>query len=305
MKKARLLHNPTAGDNDFSKKELIKLIEKQGFECEYASVKEDGWADFNEDTDFLIVAGGDGTVRRVAKALLKRRLLDKQYPVALLPHGTANNVACSLQIDGKAKEIVKTWHEHQLKPFDIGKVHGLPEDAFFLEAFGFGIFPRLMKVMSKKEEEIGDSVEEKLNAARLALCELVSDYEAKHCQVVIDGVEYDGNYLMVEIMNIRSIGPNLILAPDADPGDGCFNVVLVPESHRKKFQSFLQSEINGEFRDFGFQQIRAKHIKLICDCKELHVDDERIKLEEPVEINVEVMPSMLEFVTTGGEKVAD
>jgi diacylglycerol kinase (ATP) len=29
MKKTNLLHNPTAGDNDFSKKELVKLIKKK------------------------------------------------------------------------------------------------------------------------------------------------------------------------------------------------------------------------------------------------------------------------------------
>ena len=110
MKKVNLLHNPTAGDNDFSKKELAKLIKKEGFECAYASVKEEGWDNFEDDTDFLVVAGGDGTVRRVAKALMKRQILDKQFPIALLPHGTANNVATALGIEGEARDIVTKWH---------------------------------------------------------------------------------------------------------------------------------------------------------------------------------------------------
>jgi diacylglycerol kinase family enzyme len=298
MKKASLLHNPTAGDSDFSKKELTRLIEKEGFDCDYNSVKDVGWEQFDSNADFLIVAGGDGTIRRIAKVLVKRTLLDKRYPIALLPHGTANNVACALGIEGKAKDIVKRWHHYHLKSFDIGKVHGLSEDLFFLEAFGIGIFPRLMKIMSKLEDDIGESAKEKLNAARRVLVEIVRGYEAKHCTVVTDGKAHEGEYLMVEVMNIRSIGPNLVLAPEADPGDGMLEVVLVKESDRKKLLSFLECEIQGTAQKFGFKTIRAKQVQIVCDCKDLHVDDERIKVENPSTIKVEILPSALEFIIT-------
>jgi diacylglycerol kinase (ATP) len=298
MKKATLLHNPTAGDNDFSKKELVKLIKAEGFACSYASVKEDGWDEFDQETDFLVVAGGDGTVRRVAKALMKRKLLDKQYPLALLPHGTANNIATALDIAGEANEIIRRWHHYHLKSFDIGKIHGVRDDLFFLEGVGYGIFPRLMKTMSKLSDDVGDSVDERLNAARLVLCEIVQDYEAKPCTIIADGAEYSGNFLMVEVMNIRSIGPNLVLASNADPGDGELEVVMVSEEHRKRFQSFLQSQIDGAKPDFNFTTVRAKNVRIISECKDFHVDDERIKLEKQVEIQIEILPAMLNFIIT-------
>ncbi|TLV02766.1 diacylglycerol/lipid kinase family protein [Dyadobacter luticola] len=299
MKKAALLHNPTAGDNDFSKKQLIKLIEGEGFGCAYASVKEEGWDQFEDDTDFLAIAGGDGTVRRVAKALMKRKLLDKQFPLALLPHGTANNIACALGIDGEAQSIIQRWHHYHLKPMDVGKVHGLRDDLFFLEGLGLGIFPKLMKEMGKvPPEHLGETVPEKLNVARNVLCDLVSKYEAKPCTIIADGTEHTGNFLMVEVLNIRSIGPNLVLAANADPGDGEFEVVLVTEDHRKRFQSFLQSHIDGEVHDFNFTTIHAKHVKIMTDWKDLHVDDERIKIEAPVDIEIEILPGMLNFIIT-------
>jgi diacylglycerol kinase (ATP) len=298
MKRTTLLHNPTAGDNDFSKKELVKLIEKEGFECTYASVKEEGWDRFENETDFLIVAGGDGTVRRAAKALMKRKRLDKQYPLALLPHGTANNIATSLQIDGHPKDIIPHWHRYHLQPFDIGRIHGIGEDLFFLEAFGYGIFPRLMKVMGKIESDIGDTAEEKLKAARAVLYEVVQNYEARPCTIVADGVEHSGNYIMVEIMNIRSIGPNLVLASDADPGDGMLDVVMVSESSRGKFESFLLSRINNEDKEFSFSTIRAKKVKIFWDGKDVHADDERLKIEKPVEVEIEILPDMLQFMIT-------
>lgn len=301
MKRTTLLHNPSAGDNDFSKKELVKLIKKAGFECNYASVKEEGWDTFEDETDFLIVAGGDGTVRRAAKALMKRKLLDKQFPLALLPHGTANNIATALQIEGHAKDIVPHWHHSHLQPFDIGKIHGLGEDLFFLEAFGYGIFPRLMKVMDKIEGEIGESVEEKLKAARVVLYDIVQNYEARPCTIVADGVEHSGNYIMVEVMNIRSLGPNLVLAADADPGDGLLDVVMVSESSRAKFESFLLGRINGkEDSEFSFTTVRAKKVKIMWEGKDVHADDERLKVEKPLEVEIEILPDMLQFMITDG-----
>ena len=296
MKKTTLLHNPTAGDNEFSKKELLRIIKKEGFECTYASVKEEGWDAFDNETDFLIVAGGDGTVRRAAKALMKRKRLDKQYPLALLPHGTANNIATALQIEGHPRDIIPHWHHYRLKPFDIGRVHGVGEDLFFLEAFGYGIFPRLMKVMGKIESEIGDTAEEKLKAARAVLLEIVQTYEARPCTIVADGVEHSGNYIMVEIMNIRSMGPNLVLAGDADPGDGLLDVVMVSEESRNKFESFLLSRINDEVKEFSFSTIRAKKVTVFWDGKDAHADDERLKIETPVEVEIEILPDMLQFM---------
>ncbi|MCF0069203.1 diacylglycerol kinase [Dyadobacter sp. CY261] len=298
MKRTTLLHNPTAGDNDFSKKELVRLIEKEGFDCNYASVKEEGWDEFENDIDFLIIAGGDGTVRRAAKALMKRKRLDKQYPLALLPHGTANNIATALQINGHPKDIIPHWHRYHLQPFDIGRVHGICDDLFFLEAFGYGIFPRLMKVMDKIESDIGNTAEEKLKAARSVLLEIVQSYEARRCTIIADGVEHSGNYIMVEIMNIRSMGPNLVLASNAEPGDGFLDVVMVSEASRNRFESFLQSRINDDDKEFSFSTIRAKKLKILWEGKDVHADDERLKMEKPLEVEIEILPDMMQFMIT-------
>ncbi|QRQ99953.1 diacylglycerol/lipid kinase family protein [Dyadobacter sandarakinus] len=296
MKKVRLLHNPTAGDNDFTKEELVRLIGKEGFDCTYASVRDEKWDDFEEDTDFLIIAGGDGTVRRVSKALMNRKRLDKQFPLALLPHGTANNIAGALQVEGSVRDIVRSWHHDRLKLFDIGKVYGLDKDLFFLESFGFGIFPRLMKVMEKIHEEIGDSAEEKIRAARAMLYDVLLNYEASECRIVADGAEHSGKYVMVEIMNISSIGPNLALAPWADPGDGELEIVTVAASQRSKFETFLLNQINGVADTFHFTTIRGKNIAVYWEGKDVHADDELLKMQKSHEIQIKVQPGMLEFL---------
>lgn len=298
MKRAQLLHNPHAGEKDFSKKELMKLIEAEGFDCIYSSVKKDGWEKFDDETDFLIIAGGDGTIRRAAKALVKRKLLDKQFPIALLPHGTANNIAATLNIAGDVSDIIRSWHKSTPKKFDLGKVWGLSDELFFLEGFGFGIFPKLMKVMKKMEEQLSENREEKIRMARAVLYDVVMSYKARQCTIVADEVDHTGKYILVEVMNTTSIGPNLGLSNSGDPGDGEFEVVLIPESHQKKFEAFLLNRINGKEDTYAFTTLKAKKIQIFWEGKDLHADDEIVKIEKPVKVTIEIQPGILAFLVT-------
>src|ERR1700693_2303775 len=108
MKIINLLHNPTAGNEDHSKEELISLLEENGYECRYSSMKKD-WKNLEEKVDFIVAAGGDGTIRKITKELLERKLSEKIWPIALLPLGTANNVAQTLEINGSTEEIIQSW----------------------------------------------------------------------------------------------------------------------------------------------------------------------------------------------------
>src|SRR5690349_12611797 len=77
MKNIQLLHNPAAGEGQYSKKDLLRIICSEGHECSYSSTKKEGWECLtNEQPDFIAVAGGDGTVRKLARELLNRKVLD-------------------------------------------------------------------------------------------------------------------------------------------------------------------------------------------------------------------------------------
>ncbi len=64
----------------------------------------------NEKVDFIVAAGGDGTIRKITKELLDRKLSEKTWPIALLPLGTANNIAQTLEINGTSEDIIHSWH---------------------------------------------------------------------------------------------------------------------------------------------------------------------------------------------------
>ena len=297
MRKAKVLHNPGAGEGETTKRELVKQIESEGFKCSYSSTKQFRWENIEtEDIDFLILAGGDGTVRKVAEELLGRKIIEKKLPLGLLPFGTANNIAKTLGVDKPAKQIIHGWHNAVLKNFDVGRIEGLAEPAFFLESFGYGLFPKLMLEMKKRNKNDIQDPREQLQAALELLYELVLTAPVKKCKLQIDTIDCSGEFLLVEVMNIRSIGPNLHLAPEADPGDGKFDIVLITENQRKHLAEYVQNKIQGLEVPFDFPLLKGKTLTVDWEGKHVHVDDEYHKLDEPASIRIELREGLLDFL---------
>lgn len=299
MKIVQLIHNPTAGDEDHDREELVKQIEEAGFTCRYSSTKSTGWKLLPEDTDLIAVAGGDGTVRKVVRQLLKNEALARRTAVAVLAMGTANNIAKTLNV-GNDATAVQLWKESQRKKVDIGEIENVPDASFFLEGLGFGIFPELMKEMQEKEE-VYASPEEELKGALKVLHQVLLGYRPCRCQLEVDGTDHSGRFFMVEVMNIRSIGPNLVLAPQADPGDGEFEVVLVPEAHQEKFADYLLHKITSDDDPYQFPTLKGKNIRIRWEGNRLHVDDKLLKQEKGTEITIRLKEGALQFLVPNDE----
>jgi diacylglycerol kinase (ATP) len=298
MKRTKLIHNPGAGNEEHSKGELTQLLEENGFDCRYSSTKKDGWEKIEKDTELIVVAGGDGTVRKTVQMLLDRRLVDKKIPVGVLPMGTANNMFKSLYGQAERETLLKAYGDGRLLHLDIGRIWGLDEQEFFMESFGYGVFPKLIKEMRKKEGE-AETPEAEIQLALNTMHDIVQEYEACDCKVEIDGVDHSGKYLMVEVMNIPSIGSNLVLAPDADPADGIMNIVLVPESRRDELAAYLQERAGGAETVFEYFCVRGKHVMIQSENTLCHVDDKLVKLEKGTRIETTMLPGVIDFLIPG------
>lgn len=293
MKFAKLLHNAGAGNGEHSINDIAAIIRNAGFECVSESAKEVDEEDITTcETDFLVLAGGDGTVRKIAKHLLREAL-----PIALLPMGTANNIAHTLGVaDLDTNSIVESWRNADIKKFDIGRVYGLGKRRFFIEGVGYGVFPLLMKEMKRQKKNVIDDPTLRLQTAVELLHDIVQTFEAKNCTLKIDGIEYSGKFLLAEVMNIRSIGPNLNLAPFADPGDGWFEVVLIPEQKRSEFLRYLETKVHGNERLTFFHTVPANHVEMHWKGRSMHIDDEVTRLEKSQPVTIELQKNALKFL---------
>ena len=295
MKNAKILHNPNAGKQEHTKKKLVSLVKSRGFDCGYSSTKDEGWLKMNSKTDFLIIAGGDGTVRKIGIKLQKKKNSKRKLPILLLPLGTANNIAKSLGIEGHIDDIIKHIEKRKIKKFDVGIVKGRKKDMIFFESFGFGIFPELMKKMKEIPEREDATPEENIKDALEQLHNIVMNYPAKTYTVIIDGVPNTDHYILIELMNISSIGPNLNLSPNSDPGDGEFELIMVPESQREEFASYISYKINGIEKNFVPIVIKGKKISIATPAGYMHVDDELKIMKKAKNLNILPEPGMMEF----------
>lgn len=297
MKKAILVHNPTAGSGEHTKKNLIKKIETEGYEVKYFSTDVPGWERFvKKDADVIFVAGGDGTVQKLIAELLKAGDAIQKVPVQILPMGTANNIAATLQLDAPVEELVAYKN---MVGFDVGKVSGAGEAEFFIEALGFGIFPKLVKIMEEKEEEEGElDPDVELKKSLQELLKTVKDYEACEAIIVADEQEITGNFLLIELMNIRFIGPHFDLAPGAQTGDGNFELIAVPEDAREELVQYIEDLIDNRkkrpLEKFAFFK-KVKKVRIKWMGEDMHVDDERIKGKRGEEIKVTNSKASFQF----------
>lgn len=301
MKTIKLVHNPSAGDEDISADKLVKWIEDAGYQCRYSSTKKDHWKEFEDDVDLVVVAGGDGTIRKVVKQMLRRSVLEKELPLTLLPLGTANNIAKTLNILDRPKSLISRWEKAKKKSIDVGGLYNIEDADFFLESFGYGIFPYLMQEMKKREEEY-ESAQMELKGALKKLHEIILDYECRECHLEIDGTDHSGKFILAEIMNTKSIGPNLNLAPLNDPGDGELEVVLVPENQKDKFADYIGHLIQDGNEPYQFYTLQGKKIHLSWQGSHVHIDDKVVKLKENQPVSVEIKTGVLCFLVPPAEE---
>ena len=67
-------------------------------------------------------------------------IIDNGLPLAILPLGTANNLARSLGFTESVDEILQSLHCGKSQPFDVGMARSGSQTNYFLEAAGGGLF---------------------------------------------------------------------------------------------------------------------------------------------------------------------
>jgi diacylglycerol kinase family enzyme len=276
--KITLIHNPGAGAGQDASG-LVQLITEAGHQVRHRSTKGE-WKPFlKKPTDLVVAAGGDGTVRRVALAAAENGL-----PFAVIPIGTANNIAKTIGLLGDAGELIESWSAspRARHPFDLGEVVAPWGEGRFVEGVGGGLIADLID----REDEV--AAEAKLlggetDRALHLLSELVSEARMRRWQIKADGKDLSGEYFSVEVLNIRFVGPNLPLAPHAFPGDGLLDVVLLGKDDRQPLLDYLEKRMHlasGQLPELRCMRARDIEINAPTGMR-WHLDDKNWPREKP------------------------
>ena len=293
-----LIHNPGAGGGQDADA-LVRLITDAGHHVRHRSTKQDWKPLLNEPADLVVAAGGDGTVRRVALAAAERDL-----PFAVVPIGTANNIAKSVGLLGDADELIESWSTSSRcqQPFDLGEVTAPWGDARFVEGIGAGLVADLIAredLIAADATLLGSETDRALHL----LLELVRDAPLRNWKIRAGSEDLSGKYFAVEVLNIRFVGPNLPLAPHAYPGDGLLDLVLLGDDDREPMQAYLENRLHlasGKLPDL--RVARAREFEIVAPAGvRWHRDDKNWPSAEPpakaATLKVRCLPGALIFVT--------
>jgi diacylglycerol kinase family enzyme len=228
-----LIHNPKAGDRKHSKKQLMASLTRCGHQAFYQSIKERGWKKaFKKPVDLVVAAGGDGTVHKTAW-----QLMGSGIPLAILPLGTANNLARTLGFTESVDEILQSLHCGKGQPFDVGLARRSSRSEYFLEAAGGGLFADYFPAAEANEKK-------------------------------------DASFLW-GAMNIRSAGPALHLAPKATTHDGRLDFVAVREDERQIFIKHVDAHLAGRKARVPLTPHKFRELVITSPPGAVHLDGEQ------------------------------
>ncbi len=265
------MHNPSAGDGSEGD-EIERVATDRGHSVTLVD-RDDDWLGSarSSSPDLLVVAGGDGTVREVL-TVIARAEHAPECSVAVLPLGTANNIARSLglDVDDPWTEIDSWACERRPVDFDVADVESEGDRHAFVESYGGGFVAAAIASADGADQVVEDGNEH----GRHHLLDLLERAEAIHWTVVIDGEDRSGQYLAVEVMNVPTVGPILPVAPSANPHDGRLDVVCITEASRELLRSTIVGTYDGSALELLGGSRAVEVVVAAPSGVPMHLDDE-------------------------------
>ena len=292
--RAVVIQNPHAGLQPPPTDKVFALLQKTGFEIlSIQSISTQVLEKaLRNKADLIVLIGGDGTVRHFIK-----HFAPIQTPILIIPTGTSNNIARSLQLPDLPVTIQLNG-KSSLVPFYPGKVSTSGVNNFFLESIGAGMIARMMGLMHFRkfaDPYFYDYQQEKYEESLHLLRAIIHSQSPQHCRLIIDGEDYSAAYLFVEIMNIPMIGPNLKLASKANPGDDYLEVVWLRPEDRHLFEQQLIRRLEGKSYSLELPARHCRKAELTWEGADVHMDGEAFKDYDNRTLQIETSRDQLNF----------
>jgi diacylglycerol kinase (ATP) len=271
-----LVHNKRAGTGAHSGDDLVSLLRDSGHAVErFGRDRVDVLRALQMRPEVLVVSGGDGTVARVAIAAC-----GTDVPIFILPTGTSNNIARAVGAGADIPSLIGRMSNMRVSRLDVGRIADDGHEANFVEAAGAGFMGAMLSEGQRPSVRFASAVRSMISRGRdhwVSTAERVAEHvrsePARDFNIIADGNDLSGEYIAVEAMNIASIGPRIPLAPDADPGDGQFDLVLAHPEQRDALARFIESlGATSERPPLSVHRVRA--VEMDWPSSDAHVDAE-------------------------------
>jgi YegS/Rv2252/BmrU family lipid kinase len=241
--------------------------------------------------DLIIGVGGDGTLNEITNGYFREdssRAINAGASLGIVPSGTGSDFIRFLKIPRDFKKSVELIKNSQVRKIDVGKINfknssGVNQRRYFINIADFGLGAEVIKNISAIPA---------LKRTPLfyykGLLSTIKSYKSSKVRLVIDdSEEIEGHFLIGAVANGRMFGGGMIIAPEAEPDDGCFDVVLIEDM--KRFEIIRNSILlyNGKIlKHPKVTMKKAKNVKVFSD-EEVSIEcDGELGLRLPAEFSI-------------------
>lgn len=246
--KALLLINPKArqGQNDLAA--TLRQLQAGGLELieaetEAAEQLSDVIRAHRDRVDLVIVGGGDGTLNAAIAGLV-----DTQLPLAILPLGTANDLARTLQLPMALNEACQVITRAHCVAIDLGWVNG----HYFFNVASLGLSVHITQQLSRRAKKRWGVLAYALTAIRVLL-----KSRPFKAEIQVGDEVTRVKTVQIAIGNGRHYGGGMTVAEDAAIDDQRLDLYSLEVDHWWQLLPLLPAMRTGSYASWSF--VRTLH----------------------------------------------
>lgn len=278
-RKCLLIFNPFSGNNSITEAELLEMTEVRM--PEYAVELWETTGENDEDKiakkyeecnpELVLIGGGDGTVKQVAKSLK-----DKNIPLCILPLGSANGLAKCMGIN----DLVDSWEAiREFKPQNIDAIVINGELCLHLADFGINA-----NLIQKFEQEESRGM---LGYVKNSISEIFGT-EAMRFNLKIGEESFDLTSKMIVLANGDRYGTGALVNPQGIMDDGKFEIIAFNPDTAEDYVRMTMAFIKGDLDQIeGVQSWSVEECELSnLEGAEFQIDGELMGSPEAISAKI-------------------
>jgi diacylglycerol kinase (ATP) len=189
----------------------------------------------------VVAVGGDGTVNEVATGIAGRPGVE----LAVIPRGTGVDFVRTFGISTKLEGAVQVALHGRTRAVDAGRVEfhawsGEQGEAWFFNVAGVGMSGAVARRTNETTKAFGGKA-----SYLWSTLAVFSRWRNTEVDVRVDGETRHGRMHEVVVANGRYLGGGMMMCPEADPGDGLFDVLLIGDVTKRDLVQTLPKIYRG------------------------------------------------------------
>ncbi len=235
MVRMRVIVNPAAGAGKTAKKwpQIMSLLKSLGLDFEHDITEAPGHAielaksAVEKGYEMVVSVGGDGTIHEIVNGLHEAGG-GASVAVGIVNTGTGADYIRTIGVPRRYKEACQRLLSPNRRTVDLGVVEytkdGQRKKRLFVNFAGIGFDAEVVKATTEKFKALGD-----MPSYLMGLFSTLMSYENRDVSIIVDGEHGERRICTIMLNNGRYGGGGMLPAPNADPGDGFFDLLIIDD----------------------------------------------------------------------------